>query len=114
MLLKIFYKSVVVSALFFAVKCWCGGIRAGEASRLNKLVMKAIFVVGLELDGPETRILENHSHPLHDELRQRIQPLDHPTEGQNTAIRWPFEPAAIRLYNSSGDHSLRLYTTHIC
>lgn len=114
MLLKIFYKSVVVSALFFAVKCWCGGIRAGEASRLNKLVMKAIFVVGLELDGPETRILEKHSHPLHDELRQRIQSLDHPTEGQNTAIRWPFEPAAIRLYNSSGGHSLKLHTTHIC
>ncbi|XP_062860061.1 programmed cell death 1 ligand 1-like [Trichomycterus rosablanca] len=39
--------------LFFAVVCWGGGIEAGEANKLNKLVKKASSVVGLELDSLE-------------------------------------------------------------
>ncbi len=78
-LLNIFCQSVVASALFFAVVCWGGGIRTGEASRLNKVVRKASSVVGLELDNLESvaerrmkdkikAILENPSYPLYDEL----------------------------------------------
>ncbi len=37
-LLKIFHQSTVASALFLAVVCWGGGIRAVEVSRLNKPV----------------------------------------------------------------------------
>ncbi|XP_060900327.1 mucin-2-like [Labrus mixtus] len=80
-LLKTFYQSVVASTLFFAVVCWWGGIKTGEASRLNKLVKKARSVVGLEQDSLEAvaerrmkdriiAILDNSPHPLHDELWQ--------------------------------------------
>ncbi len=41
---------IEASALFFTVVCWGGGIKAGEASRLNKLVKKASSVVRQELD----------------------------------------------------------------
>ena len=117
-LLKTFYQSVVASALFFAVACWGGGIKAGEASKLNKLVKKARSVVGLELDSLESvaerrlmdklrAILDNPSHPLHDELwlmgssfSQRIIPPRCKTE----RFRRSFVPTAIRLLNSNGGH----------
>ncbi len=119
-LLKIFYQSTVASALFFAVVCWGGGIRAGEASRLNKLVRKASSVVGLELDSLESvaerrmkdkikAILENPSHPLHDELWQMGSSFSHriiPPRCKTERFRRSFVPAAIRLHNSSGDHRL--------
>ncbi|KAL3049835.1 hypothetical protein OYC64_011990 [Pagothenia borchgrevinki] len=40
-MLEIFYQSVVASALFFAAVCWEGSIRAGDTSRINKLIRKA-------------------------------------------------------------------------
>ncbi len=86
-LLKIFYQSVVASALFFAVVCWGGGIRAGEASRLSKLLRKASSVVGMELDSLESvaerrmdrikAILDNPSHLLHDEPWQMGSSFSH-------------------------------------
>ncbi|XP_059827006.1 uncharacterized protein LOC132394660 [Hypanus sabinus] len=42
-MLKMFYRSVVESALFFVVVCWGGSIKKRDASRLNKLVRKAGF-----------------------------------------------------------------------
>jgi len=33
-----FYQSVVVSIIFFAVVCWGAGIKAKVANRLNKLI----------------------------------------------------------------------------
>lgn len=72
-LLQIFYQFVVTCA----VVCWGGGIKAGEASILNKLVKRAGSVVRLELDSLESvaerrmkdkikAILDNPFHPLHD------------------------------------------------
>ncbi|XP_074525709.1 GTPase IMAP family member 8-like [Halichoeres trimaculatus] len=122
-LLKTFYQSVVASALFFAVVCWWGGIKAGEVNRLNKLVKKAHSVVGLQLDTLETvaerrimdkirAIIDNSSHPLHNELwdmgssfSQRIIPPRSRTE----RFRRSFVPTAIRLLNSSGGHSTSLH-----
>lgn len=113
-LLKTFYQSMVASALFFAVVCWWGGVKTGEVNRLNKFVRKARSVVGLDLDSLETvaerrvkdkicAILDNLSHPLHDELwlmgsslSQRIIPPRCRTE----RFRRSFVPTAIRLYNS--------------
>ena len=34
-MLRMFYDSVVASVLLFAVVCWGGGIKAGDANRLN-------------------------------------------------------------------------------
>ena len=113
-LLKIFYQSIVASALFFAVVSWGGGLKAGEAGSLNKLVRKARSVVGLELDSVESvaerrmtdkfkAILDNPSHPLHEEpwqmgssFSQRIIPPRCRTE----RFRRSCVPTAIRLYNS--------------
>ncbi len=119
-LLRIFYQSVVASALFFAVVCWGGGIRAGEASRLNKLVRKASSVVGLDLDSLESvaerrikykikNILNNPSHPLYDDLWQMGRSFSHwiiPPRYKTEHFRDSFVPAAIRLDNSSRDHRL--------
>ena len=45
-LLRMFYQSVVASAIFSAVACWGSGAGEGEKNRLNKLVEKASSVVG--------------------------------------------------------------------
>lgn len=39
LLLKSFYNSVVASAIFYAVGCWCGAAE-GEKKRLNKLICR--------------------------------------------------------------------------
>ncbi|XP_017331588.1 RNA-directed DNA polymerase from mobile element jockey [Ictalurus punctatus] len=48
--LQMFYQSVVACALFFAVTCWGGGVKAWKADKLNKLVKKSSSVVGHKLD----------------------------------------------------------------
>lgn len=80
---------VVVSALFFAVLCWGGNIKAGGAKRFKKLVRKANPVIMLKLDSPDSGREEdngqNQSHlPLQCYLTncgkwQLVQPLGHPT-----------------------------------
>ena len=45
-----FYKSVVASAIFFAVTCWGSGLKVAENNRLNKLIRRAGDVMGEELD----------------------------------------------------------------
>ena len=114
-LLKTFYQSMVASTLFFAVVCWGGGIKAGEANRLNRLVKRASSVVGLKLDSLEAvaerrmrgkinAILCNPSHPLYDELWQLGSSFSHrliPPRCKTERFRRSFIPAAIRLYNSS-------------
>ncbi|XP_034088755.1 uncharacterized protein LOC117557164 [Gymnodraco acuticeps] len=78
-MLEIFYRSVVASALFFAVVCWGGSIRAGDTSRINKLIRKAGSVIGIKLDPFEAvverrtlnrllSIMDNPTHPLHLQL----------------------------------------------
>ncbi len=116
-LLKIFYQSIVASALFFTVVCWGGGIGAVEASRLNKLVRKKLdsqSVAERRMKDKIKAILDNHSHPLYDELwmcvdGQFSQPPNHPSKTEH--VRRSFVPAAIRLYNSSAisQHSQFVY-----
>ena len=45
-----FYKSVVASAIMFAVVCWGSRLRVADANRLIKLIRKTSDVVGVELD----------------------------------------------------------------
>ncbi|KAI4892845.1 hypothetical protein NFI96_004933 [Prochilodus magdalenae] len=74
-MLRIFYESVVASAILYAVACWGSRLRVADANRLNKLIRKASDVVGVELDSlmavSERRtlaklqtIMDNGSHPL--------------------------------------------------
>ncbi|KAI4887653.1 hypothetical protein NFI96_006166, partial [Prochilodus magdalenae] len=82
-MLRIFYESVVASAILYAVACWGSRLRVADANRLNKLIHKASDVVGVELDSlmavSERRtlsklqtIMDNGSHPLyHTVMRHR-------------------------------------------
>ena len=112
-LLKMFYQSVVASAIFSAVACWGSGAGEGEKNRLNKLVEKASSVVGGELVSLEEvakgrirdklrSIMDNPSHPLYSELTQlksthskRLRQL----AGHTSRFRNSFVPTAIKLYN---------------
>ncbi|KAI4897881.1 hypothetical protein NFI96_029587, partial [Prochilodus magdalenae] len=114
-MLRIFYESVVASAILYAVACWGSRLRVADANRLNKLIHKASDVVGVELDSlmavSERRtlsklqtIMDNGSHPLyHTVMSHRstfsarlIQP-----KCTTERHRRSFLPVAIRLYNSS-------------
>ncbi len=44
--LRMFYQSVVASAIFFAVVCWGSRVRAVYANRINKLTRKGGSVLG--------------------------------------------------------------------
>uniref|UniRef100_A0A3P8P9N9 Alkylated DNA repair protein AlkB homologue 8 N-terminal domain-containing protein n=1 Tax=Astatotilapia calliptera TaxID=8154 RepID=A0A3P8P9N9_ASTCA len=56
-MLRIFYESVVASAILYAVACWGSRLRVADANRLNKLIRKASNVVGMELDSLKVVIL---------------------------------------------------------
>ena len=87
-LLKLFYQTVVASALFFAVACWGGNAGTTGAGKLNKLVKKAGSVVGASLESLEevaeqrTRrklqaILSNNTHPLNSDLEGMRSTFSH-------------------------------------
>ena len=78
-MLQMFYQSVMASVLFFGITCWGGNNRASDTFNLNRLVKKAGSVVGSSLLGVEDVarertarkldcILDNPSHPLHQEI----------------------------------------------
>ncbi len=85
----------------FVAVSWDGGINAGEASRINKLVRKASSVVGLEVDSLESvavrrmkdKIKSHPRQPLSSSPwwavadRQLIQQTDHPTQVDNRALQ---------------------------
>ena len=114
-MLRMFYESVVASAILFAVVCWGSRLRVANANRLNKLIRKASDVVGVGLDNLSAvsdrrmllrvwAILQHVSHPLHNALveqrstfSQRLIALKCTTE----CHRKLFLPVAINLYNSS-------------
>ncbi|KAL6471887.1 hypothetical protein MHYP_G00205370 [Metynnis hypsauchen] len=114
-MLRIFYESVVVSAILYAVACWGSRLRVADANRLNKLIRKAGDVVGVELDSltavSERRtlsklqaIMDNGSHPLYDTvMRQRTSFSARLILPKCTTEchRRSFLPVAIKLYNSS-------------
>lgn len=73
--LRNFYDTVVMSAIFYAVVCWCGGIIETDRGKLNKLVKRPISVLDcplklLEQVGEEMMlsklksITDNTSHPV--------------------------------------------------
>ena len=78
-----FCESVVARAIFFAVTCWSSGLKVADNNRLNKLIRRAIDVVGEELDTlttvAERRMqsrlqsnLDNVTHTLYDTLAQQM------------------------------------------
>lgn len=82
-MLEIFYQSGVASDIFVAAVCWGSSIRTSDTSKLEKIIKKAGFVVGLKLKPFETvverrmlskllSIVDNEEHPFHNTLdRQR-------------------------------------------
>ena len=114
-MLRMFYESVVASAILFAVVCWGSRLRGAKANRLNELIRKASDVAGVELDSLTASscltqqskvqvILQYGSHPLHITLVKRgsafSQRLIAP-ECTTERHRKSFLPVAIKLYNSS-------------
>ncbi len=112
------WRSIIASAQFFAEVCWGGGIKAGAASRLNKLVsLPACWacwgqlcgwagtghlgsVADVRMKDEIKAILDNPSHPLHDELWQMGSSLSHriiPPRCNTERFRRSSAPAIIRL-----------------
>lgn len=113
--LRMFYESVVSSAILFALVCWGSRLKVADSNRLNKVIRKAGDVIGVKLDSLESvmerrmleklqSILENTTHPLHQFLVQhrstRTGRLRLPTS-KTERHRRSFLPVAIKLYNSS-------------
>ena len=48
-MLRVFYQSVVLSTIFFAVVSWGTGIKAKDTNRLNELIRKADSAVVFRL-----------------------------------------------------------------
>ena len=78
-MLRMFYESVVTSAILFAVVCWGSRVRVADANSHNKLIRKASDVVGIKLDFLTAvldrrillklwAILQHGSHPRHNAL----------------------------------------------
>ena len=114
-MLRIFYESVVASAIFFAVTCWGSGLKVADNNRLHKLIRRASDVMGEELDTLTTvaerrmlsklqSILDNVTHPLYDTLAQQRSTfsgrllLPRCTTERH---RKSFLPVAIKLCNAS-------------
>ena len=113
-MLRMFYRSVVESALFFVVACWGSSIKKRDELRINKMVRKASTVVGTELESmtsvAESRalsrirtIMENSQHPLHSTIQgqrssfsRRLLSLQCSTD----RLKRSLIHNAIRLYNS--------------
>ncbi len=117
------YQTVVASALFFAVVCWGEGARMGDRSRVNKIVKKAGFVVGIELDTvqqvAERRILSklrsimnNPSHSLHALGVMNSSTFSHrliATKCKSERSRKSFLSVAIRCLMCCDDNMNYLY-----
>lgn len=114
-MLRMFYESVVSSAILFALVCWGSRLKVADSNRLNKVIRKAGDVIGVKLDSLESvmerrmleklqSILENTTHPLHQFLVQhrstRTGRLRLPTS-KTKRHRRSFLPVAIKLFNSS-------------
>ncbi|KAI5100265.1 hypothetical protein C0J45_9251 [Silurus meridionalis] len=58
-LLKTFVDSVVASAIFYGVVCWCDSISTADRRRLDKVIRKANSVLGIPLDTVQETGLRN-------------------------------------------------------
>ena len=114
-MLRMFYESVVASAIFFAVTCWGSGMRIADTNRLERLIRRAGDVVGEELDTLTTvaerrmlsrfqSILDNVSHPLYDTLALQRSTFSRRFLSPRCTTerhRKSFLPVAIKIYNAS-------------
>ncbi|KAJ0009655.1 hypothetical protein NQD34_001357 [Periophthalmus magnuspinnatus] len=86
-MLRMFYESMVASAIMYAVVCW-GSLRVRDTNRLNKIIRKAGHVVGEELDSLTVvsdrrmlakirTILDSPFHPLHKVLANQKSSFSH-------------------------------------
>ena len=123
-MLQMFYQSVMASVLFFGITCWGGNNRASDTFNLNRLVKKASAIVGSPLQGVEEvarertarkldSIIENTSHPLHQEITLRWSKrgndrFTYPTQS-HARLSKSFVPTALRQYNET--HNGRLERT---
>ena len=114
-MLRMFYQSMIASAIFFAVVCWGSRLRAADARKISRIIRKAGSILGVQLDSlvvvSERRmlcilhnILDNNAHPLHQVLTSSRSTFSNRlilprcnTERQ----RKSFLPVAIRLFNAS-------------
>lgn len=75
-MLSMFYESVAASVVFYEVVYWVCNIKVADKSRLDKLIRRAGFVLGIKQDPvhvvAERRMLsklrsslDNPTHPLH-------------------------------------------------
>lgn len=118
-ILHMFYQSVIASALFYAVVCWGTVIKAGDTKRLNKLIKKAGFVIGVEIvivwgcyrEKNNVQAVVYHKQyrtppPWHACWNEKYiqQPIDPATVQQRTLQEVIVRPTGVRLYNSSIIH----------
>ena len=114
-MLCMFYQSVVASAIFFAAISWGSGIRACDSKKLNKLVMRAGYVMGTAVVSLEVvmerrmvqkllSIMDDNTHPLHNLVSKqksvfsgRLRQLS----CRKDRFKNTFLPTAIALYNYS-------------
>ena len=110
-----FYQSVVASAIFFAAISWGSGIRACDSKKLNKLVLRAGYVMGTAVVSLEVvmerrmvqkmlSIMDDNTHPLHNLVSKqksvfsgRLRQLS----CRKDRFKNTFLPTAIALYNNS-------------
>ena len=112
-ILRMFYQSVVASALFYAVVCWRGSTKKRDAGRLDRLVRKDGSDVGTELEcitltsdkrtlSKLLSILDNDFRPVHSTIIEqnsmissRLCTMPCTTE----RVRKSFVPRATHRYN---------------
>ena len=109
--LEIFYQSVVAGAVFFAAVCWGSSIRASDTNRLDKIIKKAGYALGLRLESFETvverrtlnkllSITDNKQHPLHHTVARQRSTFSHrllQLRCRRDRYRKSFPPHAITL-----------------
>ncbi|KAJ0033751.1 hypothetical protein NQD34_000858 [Periophthalmus magnuspinnatus] len=113
-MLRMFYESMVASAIMYAVVCWGSSLRVRDTNRLNKIIRKAGHVVGEELDSLTVvsdrrmltkvrTILDSPLHPLHEVLANLKSSFSHRLllpRCSTERHRKSFLPVAIKLLNS--------------
>ena len=70
-----FYQGILASVLFYAVLCWGGSITVMDKNRINKIIKKAVSVIGLPLDSLETTIAKRTKSKLNSILSFEGHPL---------------------------------------
>ena len=73
-MLRMFYESVVASAILYAVVCWGSRLRVADANRLNRLIRRAGDVVGGEAGPSDGGFREENASQGESHHGQCVQP----------------------------------------